>query len=107
MRNLERELANACRGVATDIVSGKTKSCSIKLANLRKYLGREKVPPTNKARDLSPGMSSVLFVSGSGGTVGYIEAVHFQGPVEDEIILTGQLGGIMQEWRPPSATRLG
>jgi len=97
VRNLEREVANACRGVATEIVAGKLNSCSIKLSNLRKYLGREKVPPTNKVRELSAGMCPVLFVGDSGGTVGYIEAAVFKGSDDDTIILTGQLGEVMQE----------
>jgi ATP-dependent Lon protease len=97
VRNLEREIANACRGVATEIVSGNLKSCSIKLNNVRKYLGREKVPPSNKVRNLLPGMSMGLFVSGNGGDIGYIEAVRFKASIEEELFLTGQLGDVMRE----------
>jgi len=98
VRNLEREIANTCRGVATRIVSGKTKSCSITTRNLRDYLGREKIPPLNKMRKLLPGMSSFLFVDGNGGGMGFIESVFFKkGMSDEEIILTGQLGEVMQE----------
>jgi len=98
VRNLEREIANACRKVATKIVSGKAESESIKKNNIREYLGREKVPPLNKMRKLFPGMSSALFVGNNGGTVGYIEATIFdKGMSDEEIILTGQLGEVMQE----------
>jgi len=98
VRNLEREIANVCRGVATDVVLGELKSCSIKLSNIKKYLGNEKIPPASEIRRLLPGMSSFLFVSGNGGGMGYIEAVFFKkGMSDEEIILTGQLGNVMQE----------
>jgi ATP-dependent Lon protease len=98
VRNLEREIANACRGVATEIVSNKIKSRSITVKNVRDYLGREKIPPVNEMRKLLPGMSSALFVSGNGGFIGYIEAILFKkGMSDEEIILTGQLGEVMQE----------
>jgi ATP-dependent Lon protease len=97
VRNLEREIANVTRGVTTKVVKNELSKTSITARNIRDYLGREKVPPPNKVKKLLSGMCPVLFVTGHGGTVGYVEAVLFDGAADDEIILTGQLGEVMQE----------
>jgi ATP-dependent Lon protease len=97
VRNLEREIANICRGVATEIVSEKIKISRVGPRNLRRYLGKEKISPENKVRPLLVGMAPFLFVSGYGGGMGFIESVIFKGNIDDEILLTGQLGEVMQE----------
>ena len=98
VRNLERQIGTACRRVATGIVSKEIKSATIKLDNLRKYVGKEKNAPENKVRNMLVGMSVALYVGGSGGSIGYIETSCLDSPAEDErFIITGQLGDVMEE----------
>ncbi len=101
VRNLEREIATVSRGVAGEIVTDETDSVSITMKNLHKYLGREKVPPQNVMREILPGMAPVLYVSSNGGgLISYIESTilkEYEGDFEDNLVLTGQLGDVMQE----------
>jgi len=98
VRNLERQIGTACRRVATGIVSKEIKGATIKLDNLRKYVGKEKNAPENKVRDMLVGTSIALYVGGSGGSIGYIETSRLNSPAEDEqFIITGQLGNVMEE----------
>ncbi len=98
VRNLERQIGTACRRVATGIISKEIKSATIKLGNLRKYVGREKNAPENKVRNMLVGTSVALYVGGSGGSIGYIETSCLDSPAEDEqFIITGQLGNVMEE----------
>jgi len=97
VRNLEREIANVCRGVATEIVSEKIKVSRVGPRNLKRYLGKEKASPENKVRDLLVGMAPMLYVSAHGGGLSFIESALFKGTTDDEIFLTGQLGEVMQE----------
>jgi len=97
VRNLERQIAGVCRGVATDIVADKLKQAHIGVENIKKYLGREKVPPEHKIRSLLVGMCPMLHVGVHGGGISFIEAALFKSSTDEEIILTGQLGDVMQE----------
>lgn len=98
VRNLERQIGTGCRRVATGIVSKEIKSATIKLGNLRKYIGRQKNAPETVVRDMVVGTSIALFVGGNGGSIGYIEAVILNStPEEEQFVITGQLGEVMQE----------
>ncbi len=98
VRNLERQIGTGCRRVATGIVSKEIKSATVKLDNMRKYIGREKNPPETAVRDMIVGTSVSLFVGGNGGSIGYIEAAILNStPEEEQFVITGQLGDVMQE----------
>ncbi len=99
VRNLERELASACRGVAAKVAVDVSIFKSITIHNIRKFLGNEKVSPPIKVRDMVPGLSTVLYVSDHGGMINFIEAVRFDAPdeVDEPFILTGSLGEVMRE----------
>jgi ATP-dependent Lon protease len=98
VRNLERQIGTGCRRVATGIVSKEIKSATIKLGNLRKYIGREKNAPETVVKDMVVGTSIALFVGGNGGSMGYIEAAILNSTPEDEqFVRTGQLGDVMEE----------
>ncbi len=98
VRNLERQIGTGCRRVATGIVSKEIKSATIKLGNLRKYIGRQKNAPETVVRDMIVGTSIALFVGGNGGSMGYIEAAILNSaPEEEQFVITGQLGEVMQE----------
>ncbi|NNK84423.1 MAG: endopeptidase La, partial [Desulfobacterales bacterium] len=95
LRNLEREIAAICRGVASSIAEGKTKSLSIKLVNIAKYLGPVKIMPETKARISTPGVALGLAWTQAGGELLFIEATAMKG--KKGLTLTGQLGDVMKE----------
>ncbi len=95
LRNLEREIATICRGVATRIVEDKINSARIKTVNITKYLGIPKVSHEHKTRTATPGVVMGLAWTPAGGELLFIEATAMPG--KKELILTGQLGDVMKE----------
>ncbi len=100
VRTLERQIAEVSREVVSKVVSGDKSSVSITGKNVRDYLGKEKMPPPNKIRKMSPGMVPALFTDAYGGHVSFIEASKLAatGVKKDRnVILTGKLGDILKE----------
>jgi ATP-dependent Lon protease len=95
LRNLEREIANICRGVAAKIAEGKKKLESISIKNVAEYLGPEKLTSETKARILTPGVAMGLAWTPAGGEILFIEATAMPG--KKGLTLTGQLGDVMKE----------
>jgi ATP-dependent Lon protease len=95
LRNLEREIANVCRGVATKIAQGKVKSVSIKVDDLHEYLGPVRLTSETKARITTPGVATGLAWTPTGGELLFIEATAMKG--SKGLTLTGQLGDVMKE----------
>jgi ATP-dependent Lon protease len=95
LRNLEREIANVCRGVATKIALGKIKSVSIKVDDLHEYLGHVRLTSETRARITTPGIATGLAWTPTGGELLFIEATAMKG--SKGLTLTGQLGDIMKE----------
>ena len=95
LRNLEREIANICRGVATKIAQGKVKSVSIKVDDLHEYLGPVRLTSETKARITTPGVATGLAWTPTGGELLFIEATAMKG--SKGLTLTGQLGDVMKE----------
>jgi ATP-dependent Lon protease len=95
LRNLEREIANVCRGVATKIALGKIKSVSIKVDDLHEYLGPVRLTSETKARITTPGVATGLAWTPTGGELLFIEATAMKG--NKGLTLTGQLGDVMKE----------
>jgi ATP-dependent Lon protease len=95
LRNLEREIANICRGVASRVAEGETESVTIKVVNLAKYLGHERVTPEMSSRINAPGVVMGLAWTPAGGDLLFIEAIAMRG--KGGLILTGQLGDVMKE----------
>lgn len=95
LRNLEREIANICRGVAAKIASGEAKSVDIKMVNVAKYLGPIKITSEVKARTMTPGVTMGLAWTPTGGDLLFIEATTMKG--KKGLTLTGQLGDVMKE----------
>jgi len=97
VRNLEREMAAVCRGVARQISeSGKlTKRTVVRPADLEEYLGPEQYVPEVAERTRVPGVATGLGWTPVGGDILFIEATDMRG--SDKLILTGQLGNVMQE----------
>ena len=95
LRNLEREIATVCRGVASKIVGKEIKSASIKVVNIPKFLGPVKVTSEVKARISTPGIAMGLAWTPFGGELLFIEATTMKG--QKGLMLTGQLGDVMKE----------
>ncbi len=95
LRNLEREIANICRGVAATIVEGDVKSVSVKKVSVAKYLGPVKINTETKSRVSTPGVVMGLAWTPTGGEILFIEATGMKG--QKGLTLTGQLGDVMKE----------
>jgi ATP-dependent Lon protease len=95
LRNLERAIANICRGVAATIVEGKVTAITIKKVSVAKYLGPVKVDTETKSRISTPGVVMGLAWTPTGGELLFIEATAMKG--NRGLTLTGQLGDVMKE----------
>jgi len=95
LRNLEREIANVCRGVATKIAIGEAESVVIKVGSVTKYLGPVRITSEAKARITTPGVVMGLAWTPTGGDLLFIEATAMRG--KKGLTLTGQLGDVMKE----------
>ncbi|MFQ5769946.1 MAG: endopeptidase La [bacterium] len=95
VRNLERELATICRGVAREVVEGKTESKTIQKDNLSTYLGAIKYFSEVAERTSRPGVATGLAWTPAGGDILFIEATKMRG--KGDLILTGSLGDVMKE----------
>ncbi|MDD2389752.1 MAG: endopeptidase La [Desulfobacterales bacterium] len=95
LRNLERELGTICRKAARKIAEGEKGSFLITRNNLHKYLGVPQYIPEMDQESSQVGLSTGLAWTQVGGEVLYVEASLFPG--KGELILTGQLGEVMQE----------
>jgi len=95
LRNLEREVANVCRGVASKIAEGKVKSMAIKVEDIHGFLGPVRITSETKARITTPGVATGLAWTPTGGELLFIEATAMKG--KKGLTLTGQLGDVMKE----------
>lgn len=95
VRNLEREIANACRGVATQIAEGEIAAKKLAEKDISKYLGSVRVPTDIDSRITKPGIAIGLAWTPVGGDVLFVEATAMKG--KKGLTLTGQLGDVMKE----------
>ncbi len=95
VRNLERELGAICRKVARRIAEGDKGPFFISRGSLQHYLGPPRYFPEMDQEESQVGLSTGLAWTQTGGEVLYVEASLFEG--KGELIITGQLGEVMQE----------
>jgi ATP-dependent Lon protease len=96
VRNLEREIAAICRGVAKDVASGNNKEKVLLTPELlHKFLGPVKFFPEVAERTSEPGVATGLAWTPTGGDIIFVEATKMRG--EKGLTLTGQLGDVMKE----------
>ena len=95
VRTLERRIADVCRGVAKDVVQGKSKKRKIKTDSIYEYLGPQKFFVDVAERVTRPGVATGLAWTPVGGDILFIEATAMRG--KGELILTGHLGDVMKE----------
>ncbi len=95
LRNLEREIGTISRKLARKIAEGEKGPFHISKSNLQKYLGVPKFIAEMDQEESQIGLSTGLAWTQVGGEVLYVEATLIQG--KGELIITGQLGEVMQE----------
>ncbi len=95
VRNLDREIANVCRGCARLFADGQKTAVIITPENLSVYLGRERVFHEAAERASVPGVATGLAWTVTGGDILFIEATRVPG--KGGLMLTGQLGDVMKE----------
>jgi len=95
LRNLERELAAVCRGVATKIATNEAKSSTINIPAVYEYLGPFKYSPELASRKLVPGVCTGMAWTEAGGDILFIESIKMKG--KNKLQLTGKLGDVMKE----------
>lgn len=95
IRNLERNIAAICRKVAKYLVSGKKVPVVINEATLREFLGpRRFYEEITSGRD-RVGVATGLAWTETGGEILFVETAVLPG--KGNLILTGNMGEIMQE----------
>ena len=95
VRNLERQVAAICRGVARRVATGNAKPFVITAESVAEFLGAEQFLPEVKLRTSTPGVSTGLGWTPVGGDILFIEATNMPG--SGKVSLTGQLGDVMKE----------
>ncbi|MGA2140960.1 MAG: endopeptidase La, partial [Brevinematales bacterium] len=95
VRNLERNVGKVIRKIARDKVRHDVKSIQIDSKKIAKHLGVRKFDFTRVQKEPRVGVIAGLAWTEMGGDVLYIESSIFKG--KGDLILTGQLGEVMQE----------
>ncbi len=95
VRNLDREIGNICRKIARRIAEGQLQPAGITQQSLAKYLGPAKFIPEMDQEVSQMGLATGLAWTQAGGEVLYVEASLIKG--KGDLIITGQLGEVMQE----------
>jgi ATP-dependent Lon protease len=96
VRNMERQVAAICRGVARKVVTGGGRTrVTITRKNVAEYLGVEQYLPEVKLRTSVPGVATGLGWTPVGGDILFIECTGMPGT--GQLSLTGQLGDVMKE----------
>jgi len=95
LRNLEREIASVCRGVAKEIAEGKITTKKISVDDLHQYLGPVHFFSEVAERTQEPGVATGLAWTQAGGDILFVEATKMPG--RKTMTLTGQLGDVMKE----------
>jgi ATP-dependent Lon protease len=95
LRNLEREIGTICRKVARQIAEGRKGPFQITQKNLTRYLGPPSYQPELDKDKSQVGLVTGLAWTQTGGEVLYVETSMMPG--KGELIMTGQLGEVMQE----------
>jgi len=100
VRNLERRIAEVCRGVAVKVAERTEEeregfSVEADEEDLIDYLGPVKYQQEVAQRTAQPGVATGLAWTAAGGDILFIESTRMPG--KGELVLTGQLGDVMKE----------
>ncbi|PYJ51202.1 MAG: endopeptidase La [Verrucomicrobia bacterium] len=95
VRELERQIASVCRGIASQVARGKTEHATITPEVVAEMLGQAKYIRETKLKTSKPGVVTGLAYTPAGGEVLYIEATRYPG--KGNVTLTGHIGEVMKE----------
>ena len=95
VRNLERKLADVCRGAARRIAEGEAKRITVTGEKLPEYITSRKFYPEIAERICVPGIATGLAWTPVGGDILFIEATKMKG--KGRLIITGQVRDVMKE----------
>ncbi|HAW82098.1 MAG TPA: endopeptidase La, partial [Balneola sp.] len=95
VRNLERQVAGVCRGVAAKIAKGEIEEFSVTENDVEEFLGKQKYFSDAAERTTVPGVATGLAWTPFGGDILFIEASVSKG--SGKLNITGQLGDVMKE----------
>ena len=97
LRNLNREVGSLCRKAAKKIVLGKVKELIITPKKIIEMLGPARFLKEDNLKTSKVGVSTGLAWTQAGGEILYVEAISMSNQSNKGIILTGQLGKVMEE----------
>jgi ATP-dependent Lon protease len=95
VRQLEREIASICRGVAVRLAEGAAENVTVDAGTVATYLGPGKFFNEVALRTSLPGVATGLAWTPVGGDILFVEATKMPG--DGKLLLTGQLGDVMKE----------
>ena len=95
VRNLEREIASICRGVAAKVASEDLDKARITPTEIEDYLGKQKFYKDSVERTTVPGVATGMAWTPVGGDILFVEASLYRG--SGKLTITGQLGDVMKE----------
>lgn len=95
VRELERVIGQACRKAARKLLEGAETPIKITKKNLTDFLGREKFTDSKANKKPQVGIVTGMAWTEVGGTILPTEVLVLKG--KGKLILTGQLGDVMQE----------
>jgi len=95
VRNLEREIGKIARKVAKRITMGDKGPFCVDVDDIEKYLGPIRYPKEKRLEKPRIGVATGLAWTPFGGDILFVEATKMKG--KRNLILTGQLGDVMQE----------
>ena len=95
VRELERQIASVCRGIASQVARGKTERATVTPELVAEMLGPAKYVRETKLKTSKPGVVTGLAYTPTGGEVLHIEATRYAG--KGNVTLTGHIGEVMKE----------
>ncbi len=95
VRQLERELGRLSRKVARRIAAGEIERIVLGKDDVRELLGRTRIHPERAFGQDQVGVATGMYYTPAGGDIMFVEVTTMPG--KGELVLTGQLGNVMQE----------
>ena len=95
VRGLKKRIDTLCRIAAVNLVKGKNDPLKVTTENLRGYMDSKPVRHGRIIEDTKPGIVTGLAWTAGGGDILFIESSFMPG--KGDLVLTGQLGDVMQE----------
>ena len=95
VRELERQIAAVCRGIAAQVARGKIEHATVTPELVAEMLGPPKYIRETRLKTSKPGVVTGLAYTPAGGEILHIEATRYPG--KGNITLTGHIGEVMKE----------